>query len=171
MGEEKCPTCGQPDNCGDCTHEPVDRRATAWFLPGLTQVQITNPEPTSGRTLNERGFAVYGTQNDGYGTEMRVAQSSAIEPHAWLFVGPLTEGSDLHLTPDNARWLRARLAEWLTDMGECLDEGDNHCGLPAQWGTSKTHAHVCAGDAGHSLIERHACTCGASWSTMQADPT
>lgn len=20
---ERCPECGQPDNCGDCTHEPL----------------------------------------------------------------------------------------------------------------------------------------------------
>lgn len=22
---ESCSTCGQPDNCGDCTHEPLTR--------------------------------------------------------------------------------------------------------------------------------------------------
>ncbi len=21
--EELCPTCGQPDNCGDCSHQPL----------------------------------------------------------------------------------------------------------------------------------------------------
>lgn len=21
--EERCPVCGQPDNCGDCNHEPL----------------------------------------------------------------------------------------------------------------------------------------------------
>jgi hypothetical protein len=30
---EKCPVCGQPDNCGDCDHEPcgeVERARAAW---------------------------------------------------------------------------------------------------------------------------------------------
>jgi len=22
--EERCPECGQPDNCGDCDHKPLD---------------------------------------------------------------------------------------------------------------------------------------------------
>lgn len=32
---ELCPTCGQPDNCGDCNHEPMtadEARQLGWVL-------------------------------------------------------------------------------------------------------------------------------------------
>lgn len=33
MNDETCPTCGQPDNCGDCDHTPINPPDVASQMP------------------------------------------------------------------------------------------------------------------------------------------
>jgi hypothetical protein len=81
------------------------------------------------REINERGFAEYGTETDSYGTLFLLRQSSAVEDHVWLFADP--NGGPvgiLHLSPDNVRWLRERLGEYLDDIAQPRDV-PHDCGL------------------------------------------
>ena len=76
------------------------------------------------RSVSERGFQQYGGVRCSYGTEVRVVESSAVEPHVWLFAKEdpeiLTSGegaSSAHLTPADAR----RLAALLTEAADAAD--------------------------------------------------
>lgn len=89
----------------------------------LQSIHINNPAAPlypPERKLNERGFAEYGSLSDDYDSTVTLRQSSHFDPHLWLFAetNPALPPGSLHLSPDNVRWLRERLGEYLDDIGE-----------------------------------------------------
>ena len=37
-----CPECGQPDNCGDCNHQPLTPTEVAWLGGTFKPVDLTD---------------------------------------------------------------------------------------------------------------------------------
>jgi hypothetical protein len=42
---ELCPTCGQPDNCGDCNHEPYTDDEAACLRGDITIDEMMEARP------------------------------------------------------------------------------------------------------------------------------
>ena len=78
--------------------------------------------------LTQRGFYKFESRTDDHGHTYRVQESSAMDPHVWLFIDDKTRqhlpspphcitpagGADLHLAPDMVRQL-------IADLQACLD--------------------------------------------------
>ncbi len=72
----------------------------------------------------ERGFGIYGRLTDNRGHEIRVQDSSAASgAYVWIFTSVGTdEGSDPHLSVEQAKQLRDMLDAFIAHRGEPEDE-------------------------------------------------
>lgn len=100
----------------------------------------SDQEPTA--RLTQRGFYEFISRQDDHGHTYRVQESSAMDPHVWLFINDddrqhlpspphcitPAKGADLHLNPDMVRQLIADLTACLAviEGGELPEvEGGN----------------------------------------------
>lgn len=76
------------------------------------------------KTYTSRGFAIYEGFDDDHGHTLRVQESSAVDPHVWLFIEDKRDlpspphcitPDHLHLNPEQATKLRDALTAWLED--------------------------------------------------------
>lgn len=115
---ETCPVCGQPDNCGDCNHEPViDYDYDERCRRAATRQGLDEPR----RILTDAGFDVTLEQLGGYVMALQVQASGG--DWVWLTVdGDDDEAPYLIVRYDDPEDYESIVAEHYVGPGDLADK-------------------------------------------------